>query len=90
MLRQKPSAKIKRRYLLVKGNKEDIERAILEYIGTLGWAKASPVFVSVKKGECVLAVDRRALSDVRAAFSLSKKLEVLGVSGTIKGLKRRI
>ena len=44
-LNVKPSQRIKRRYLLIEGSKENIEKAILDYLGALGWAKASPIFV---------------------------------------------
>jgi len=85
-LKLKPSAKINRRYLLLEGTRKDIEETILDYIGILGWAKASPIFV--KKN--ILAIDRKMIDDVRAAFSLSeKKIKVKRVSGTIKGLSKK-
>ena len=88
-LKIKPSAKIKRRYLLLKADsKNEIESAILESIGTLGWANASPVFVSsFKQSGIILSIDRKALQNVRAAFELSKNnVKILKVSGTLKGL----
>ncbi len=87
-MKSRASAKIKRRYILIEGSKEDVEKAILEYIGVLGWAKATPVFVSLKKGNgLVLSVDRAELVNVRAAFEASPyKIKVVRVSGTIKGL----
>jgi RNase P/RNase MRP subunit POP5 len=87
MLKQKPSAKIHRRYLLMKGSKEKIEKAILDYIGMLGWAKASPVFVKRLKGKNVLAIERKSLDEVRGAFAIAADdIQVLKVSGTLKGL----
>ena len=46
-MRLKPSMLENKRYLLLDANasKEEIETAILNYIGVLGWAKASPVFI---------------------------------------------
>ena len=89
-LKLKPSARINRRYLLLKAkNKETIEKVILEYIGILGWAKAAPFFV-LEGNEIVLAIERKSLSDVRAAFEMTKEdIKVVRVSGTIKGLKIR-
>jgi len=88
-LRIKPSAKIKRRYLLIEGTKNEIEKTILDYIGILGWAKATPLFVKTTKTKIVLAVERKSLTDVRAAFELSKaKIKILKVSGTLKGLDK--
>ncbi len=87
MLKLKPSAKIRRRYLLIKGKKEDIEKAILDYVGILGWAKASPVFVKTKHSGIVLAVDRKELDNIRGSFAISEaSIEVLKVASTLKGL----
>jgi len=87
-LKIKPSAKIKRRYLLLEAkSKKDVETTILDYIGILGWAKAAPLFVSTKSKKIILAVERKSLTNVRAAFEVSeKKIRVLKVSGTLKGL----
>jgi RNase P/RNase MRP subunit POP5 len=89
-LKRKPSAKIHRRYLLLKGSKKNIESVILDYIGILGWAEATPVFVSDKKvdgGRIILAVERNSLDKVRGAFELSEKeIKVERVSGTLRAL----
>jgi len=87
-LKIKPSAKINRRYLLLQAkNKKEIEKAILEYIGILGWAEAAPLFVKSSSKKTILAVDRTALTKVRAAFELSPyKIQILKVSGTLKNL----
>jgi RNase P/RNase MRP subunit POP5 len=86
-LKIKPSDKIKRRYLLLEAkSKTEVEKVILDYIGILGWAKASPLFVSDSE-KVILAIERKSLTDVRAAFELSPaKIKVLRVSGTLKGL----
>ena len=77
-----------KRYLLVKGKVEDAERAIKDFIGSLGMAKASPKFIKKGKNEGILAVNREALNHVRASFAVwPEKIEVLRVSGTLKGLK---
>ncbi len=87
MLKVKPSAKIHRRYLLIHGTKDNIEKTILDYIGILGWAKASPIFLKSENGKVILAVDRKELNNVRAAFAISSSdARVLRVSGTLKGL----
>lgn len=81
----KPSMKENKRYLLLKGSfsKSDVEEAILRYIGILGYAKASPMWVSNN----ILAVNRKEVDKVRASFAISdKNIEVIKVSGTIKGL----
>lgn len=87
-LKLKSSARIKNRYLLLKAiSKQEIEKAILEYIGTLGWAKASPVFVDIKKNKIILSINRESINEIRAAFELSNSnIKVLKVSGTLKGL----
>jgi RNase P/RNase MRP subunit POP5 len=87
-LKSKPSQRIKKRYLLIEGKKEGIEKAILDYIGILGYAKVSPIFVD-NKTNTILAIERSELTKVRAAIEASKSnLRVLRVSGTIKGIER--
>ena len=87
MLKKKPSAKIKRRYLLIKGDRKEIEKIILDYLCILGWAKTNPEFVKQSGKNWILAIDRKSLEGVKAAFAVnSDKLEVLKVSGTLKGI----
>ncbi|MBI2629725.1 hypothetical protein HYW76_01360 [Candidatus Pacearchaeota archaeon] len=80
----KPTMRDNRRYLLVEKGKsrKEIEEAILEYIGILGWARAAPVFVK----ENIIAVNREELDKVRASFELAG-IRVMRVSGTLKGLR---
>lgn len=87
MLKQHASARLKRRYLLVKGTHIDIERALLEYVGILGWSRAAPVIESIDQHTVILAINRQELVHVRAALMLyARPLEIIRVSGTIKGL----
>ncbi|MEK6792228.1 MAG: Rpp14/Pop5 family protein [Nanoarchaeota archaeon] len=89
MLTLKSSARDSKRYLLIKGLRGSVEKAILEYIGVLGWAEASPVFVSEIAGDVVVCVNREALTNVRAALALAKDtLKIVRVSGTLKGLRK--
>lgn len=84
------SMRTKRRYLRIQGGtKEVIERALLQGLGTLGWARAAPLFVTVPAlPGIVLSVDRRYLNDVRAALELApERITVTRVSGTLKGLE---
>ena len=85
-MKLKPSARPDRRYLLIEAkSKEEIEKAILDYIGVLGWAKAAPVFVDLKG--IVLCINRKEVDNVRAALELSERdIKVKKVSGTLKGL----
>ena len=64
----KPSQRENRRYLLLEtnSNKEEIESVILDYVGVLGFAKASPIFVSNN----ILSVKREEIDKIRAAFAL--------------------
>jgi RNase P/RNase MRP subunit POP5 len=85
----KANMRANRRYLLIQGVRSSVEKAILEFIGVLGWADAAPVFVSEKNGNVVLCVNREGLAKVRAALSLAKdELTILRVSGTLKGLSK--
>ncbi len=87
-LKIKPSIKIKRRYLLIRGaNKEEIEKIIIEYLGILGWARASPMFVKSSSNQIILAVDRKEVDNIKAAFEISSSnIKILKISGTLKGL----
>lgn len=82
----KPSMKENKRYLLLKGefSRKDVEDVILKYIGILGYAKASPMFVSKN----ILAVNRSELEKVKASFALTKDIQISKISGTLKGLNK--
>tara|TARA_Y100000310_G_scaffold287153_1_gene311866 strand:- start:829 stop:1113 length:285 start_codon:yes stop_codon:yes gene_type:complete len=86
-LRLKPSARDKRRYFLVSASNAKVEEAILEYIGVLGFAKASYMKVNDKGfgsktvGSCLV----KSLEDVRASLGMAG-IDILKVSGTLKGL----
>ena len=80
-----PSHKEKKRYLLLKGKdlKKNVNLAIKDFIGNLGLAEASPTFIKNN----ILSINRKSLDRVRASFVLWKeKIEVLKVSGSLKGL----
>ena len=88
-MKLKSSARSKRRYILIKGKREDVEKAIFDYVGILGWAKAAPFFVAKYRGrlinEIVLCVNRKELQNIRAAFEISEgNIEIKKVSGTLK------
>jgi len=87
----KPSHRENKRYLLVKGkdvDKKIIEDAILEFIGVLGYAEASPQFIKVDKSKVILAINRNCLDKIRTSFLLSgKNLEIVKVSGSVKKVK---
>jgi len=86
--RLKPTQRENKRYLLIEteASKEEIEQAILDYIGTLGLAKAGLVFVKNN----IIAVNREEINKVRAALCLCPKLiKVIRASGTLKGLSKK-
>jgi RNase P/RNase MRP subunit POP5 len=85
-LKLKPSARDKRRYFLISGgSNEKIEKAILEYLGVLGFAKSAYLYVKRSKGRIVGSCLRGAVEDVRASLAF-KKMKIEKVSGTLKGL----
>lgn len=88
-MKLKSSARAKKVYLLLESrSRAEVEKAIVDYIGALGWAKASPIFVEGgrKEGLILMAVERGQLNSIRAAFEASPlRIKVLRVSGTIKG-----
>ncbi|MEK6825854.1 MAG: hypothetical protein AABY00_03645 [Nanoarchaeota archaeon] len=89
-LKLQPSSRIKHRYLLIRAtSRAQIEQAILEAIGVLGWAKAAPLFVDDKlaHNQFILAISRESINEIRASFELFKEnVKILKVSGTLKGL----
>jgi len=86
----KPSMREKKRYLLVSnGSKDKIEKAILEFIGVNGMSKTALEFVKKQGDKMIIAVNRKMVDSVRASLVVFKeKMEVLGVSGTLKGLRK--
>lgn len=89
MKKLKPSSREKKRYLLLEGEvgREEIEKIILEHLGVLGHAKASPKVIKTGN-KIILAINREELNNVRAAFLLSgKKVKIAKVSGSLKKLK---
>jgi len=87
----KPSHREKKRYLLIKGkdaNKKKIEETILEFIGVLGFAEASPQVLKENKTSLILVINRKSLDKVRASFVMSKNdLQIVKVSGAVGKLK---
>ena len=84
----KSSLRENKRYLLLDtgASRKDVEDAILEFIGVLGYAKASPNFID--GNGFILAVNREEVDSIKAALVLSKKqIIVKKVSGTLKGLE---
>jgi RNase P/RNase MRP subunit POP5 len=87
----KPSHREHKRYLLLSGkdaNSQDIDKAILSFIGILGYAKASPQIIkdahNKHKNKIILAVNRRELDKIKASLVLSgKDISVEKISGII-------
>jgi len=84
----KPTIKENKRYLVLKGNnlKENVEKAILEFIGILGMSKTGLSWIK----EDIISVNREAVDSVRASLAVwPEKIQVLKISGTLKGLKKQ-
>ena len=83
----KPSHREKKRYLLIENvNKEDIDKAILDYVGILGYAKTSPQIIKKDKGKLILAINRKEFDKIRAAF-LFYDIKIKKVSGSLRKLR---
>ena len=86
----KPSMKENKRYLLVKGKnlKENIEKAILEFIGVLGMSKTGLGWIKTNTNSVIISVNREMVDSVRASLCVwPEKIRVEKVSGTLKGLR---
>jgi RNase P/RNase MRP subunit POP5 len=82
----KPSMRENKRYLFIEteASQKEIEEAILQFIGSLGYGKAGIVFI----GNKILAVNREEVDKVRAALAAySKLIKVKKISGSIKKIK---
>ncbi len=86
----KPSQRENKRYLLIKGKnlRENIEKAVKDFIGVLGMSKAALSTIKFGDGWTIISVNRESVNHVRASFAAwPEKIEVKKVSGTLKGLK---
>jgi len=86
MKKLKPSMRENKRYLLLEGkfDEKDVERAILDFLGILGYSKSAPIFIE----KHILAVNREYVDKIRAALCLAKKqIIVKRVSGSLKKVK---
>ena len=89
----KPSMKENKRYLLVRGKnlKQNIEKAILDFIGILGYSETGLSFVKSSKDSAIICINRESLNKVRACLVIfPEKISVEKVSGTLKGLGKNI
>jgi len=80
-----PSHKENKRYLLLRGKdlKKNVEKAILEFVGVLGLSKCGLSWIK----NDIICVNREAVDSVRASLVVfPEKIEVLKVSGTLRGL----
>ena len=85
----KPSAREKKRYLLIRGKnlKTNIEEAILDFIGVLGMSKCGLSWIKNEKDSAVICINREMVDSVRASLCVwPEKISVEKVSGTLKGL----
>ena len=84
----RPSMRENKRYLLVKGKINEIEKAIYEFIGVLGMSKAGLGWIKRGKDSAIIAVNRGSVDHVRASFAAwPHEIGVVRVSGTLKGLR---
>jgi len=86
----KPSMREKKRYLLIRGKKvhENIERAIVDFMGVLGSSLVGLKNIETGRDYVIVSVNRNAVDQVRASLCIwPEKMTVEKVSGTIKGLK---
>tara|TARA_Y100000310_G_C20562670_1_gene753841 strand:+ start:759 stop:1043 length:285 start_codon:yes stop_codon:yes gene_type:complete len=80
----KKSMRDRKRYLLLeKTSKEKAEKAILDYIGILGYGKSGVMWIKNN----ILAVNRESVNNVKAGLLLAE-IDVKKVSGTLRGLNK--
>ena len=89
----KPSIREKKRYLLVKGKnpKENIEKAIKDFIGVFGMSKVGLGWIKTGKDSAIISINRKMVDPIRASLAVwPEKMTVTKVSGTLKGLSRKL
>jgi len=83
-----PAARDNRRYFYMNSeDKGKIEKAILDYVGILGFSKSAFMFVETPEKKVVGSCLRESLEDVRASLAFAR-IKIQKVSGTIKGLSK--
>jgi RNase P/RNase MRP subunit POP5 len=88
----KPSMKENKRYLLVKGKnlKQNIEKAIFDFIGVLGMSKTGMSWIKSDANSAVICLNREAVNSVRASLAVwPEKMEIVKISGTLKSLGKK-
>jgi len=85
----RPSLREKKRYLHVKGKnlKKNIPLAILDFVGALGMSEVALNFIKGGNDYSIISINRETIDKVRASLCIyPEKMEVVKVSGTLKGL----
>lgn len=94
-LKMLPTLREKKHYLVLtikdktdKNLKAEINKAIIDFIGILGYAKAGILFIEQNKirGKhyLILSVATKYVDSVKAALTLTSYTRCIGVSGTLK------
>ncbi len=87
-----PTLRENKRYLFVVGENlaETIPKSIADFSGTLGLSQARIQFIESQQKSAIIAINREALTLVRASFCISKeRIVVKRVSGTLSGLRTK-
>ena len=87
----KPSMRENKRYLFIHGKnlKENVEKAVLEFVGVLGMSKTGLGWIKSSKDSAIISINREAVNQVRASLAVwPDKMTVEKISGTLKGLKK--
>ena len=92
MPKLKPSAREKKRYLVLLSKKERVDKALHDYLGALGYTRARPFFIEAgKKNDIdytIICVNNKMLNDVKSALA-NAKISCIGISGTIKKARNK-
>jgi RNase P/RNase MRP subunit POP5 len=79
-----------KRYLLVNGKIEDVEKSLVEFLGILGMSKTGFLWIKHDKNQGIISINREMINETRAALCVWKdKISVERVSGTLKGLREK-
>lgn len=95
-LKLRSTLKEKRHYLVIKTIrkltdkeiKDQIDKAVLNFIGTLGYASSGLQYIKVSGQNVIISITTKYVDYVKTALTLYSNMKCVGVSGTINKAQR--
>ena len=84
----KPTMREKKHYLVVNARFDEVEKAVLKYLGVLGLAKSGLIFVKANDKYAICGANRKMINCIKSALAFSN-LKCLYVSGLLRKAKEK-